>query len=61
MTEICIGRGYRFPSEIIAHFSVYISQCNNLFQLGRYLLSTASYRELRSRAFQTWSEVGCLV
>jgi hypothetical protein len=32
-------------------------QCNTLFRLGRHLLRAAHYRELRSRAFQTWSQV----
>ena len=32
---------------------------NNLFRIGRHLLSAANYRLLRGRAFGVWSEVIC--
>jgi putative transposase len=35
-------------------------QVNNLFRLGRHLLRARNYRELRSRAFHTWSQVTCV-
>jgi hypothetical protein len=35
-------------------------QVNNLFRLGRHLLRASNYRELRSRAFRTWTQATCV-
>lgn len=42
------------PDCLSAH-----GKCNNLFRLGRHLLKAERYRELRSVAFETWSQVTC--
>ncbi|MGB5707102.1 MAG: IS6 family transposase [Arenicellales bacterium] len=35
------------------------SQVNNLFRIGRHLLSADHYRTLRNRSFKTWQQVTC--
>ncbi len=49
-------RGFRSDGHAQRFLSVH-GQVNNLFRLGRHLLRAKNYRELRSRAFLTWSEV----
>ncbi len=49
-------RGFRSDAEAQRFLSVH-GQCNNLFRVGRHLLRAENYRDLRSRAFQTWSQV----
>ena len=51
-------RGFRSDGHAQRFLSVH-GQVNNLFRLGRHLLRAKNYRELRSRAFLTWSEVTC--
>ena len=51
-------RGFRSDAQAQRFLSVH-GQYNNLFRLGRHLLRAENYRELRSRAFQTWSQVIC--
>ena len=51
-------RGFR-SDEHAQRFSSVHGQCNNLFRIGRHLLKAAHYRELRLRAFQTWSRLTC--
>jgi putative transposase len=51
-------RGFRSDGNAQRFLSVH-GQCNNLFRLGRHHLKAKNYRELRSRAFRTWSEVTC--
>jgi len=35
-------------------------QVNNLFRVGRHLLSAENYRALRNRSFKTWQQVTCV-
>ncbi len=49
-------RGFRSDAKTQRFLSVH-GQYDNLFRLGRHPLRAENYRELRSRAFQTWSEV----
>jgi len=51
-------RGFRSDGHAQRFLSVH-GQVNNLFRLGRHLLRSKNYRELRPRAFLTWSEVTC--
>lgn len=51
-------RGFRSDAQAQRFLSVH-GQYNNLFRLSRHLLRAENYRELRSRAFQTWSQVTC--
>jgi putative transposase len=52
-------RGFRSDGHAQRFLSVH-GQVNNLFGLGRHLLRAKNYRELRSRAFLTWSQVTCV-
>ena len=49
-------RQFKSPGQAQQFLSVH-SPINNLFRLGRHLLSACHYRTLRTRAFATWSEV----
>ena len=49
-------RGFR-TEGYTQRFLPVLSQCHNLFRLGRHLLSAKNYRLLRERSFQTWLEV----
>ena len=49
-------RGFRSDVHAQRFLSVH-GQCHNLFRVGRHLLSARNYRMLRSRSFQTWSQV----
>jgi putative transposase len=51
-------RGFRSDGHAQRFLSVH-GQVNNLFRFGRHLLRAHNYRELRSRAFGTWSQVTC--
>ena len=51
-------RGFRSDGHAQRFLSVH-GQINNLFRVGRHLLRAKNYRELRSGAFQTWSQVTC--
>ena len=51
-------RGFRSDAQAQRFLSLH-GQYHNLFRLGRHLLRAENYRELRSRAFQTWSQVTC--
>jgi putative transposase len=51
-------RGFRSDGQAQRFLSVH-GQCNNLFSLGRHLLSAPNYRVMRKSAFQTWSQVTC--
>ena len=51
-------RGFRSDGQAQRFLSVH-GQYNNLFRLGRHLLKAEHYRELRSRALKTWSQVTC--
>ncbi len=51
-------RGFRSDGQAQRFLSVH-GQCHNLFRPGRHLLRATNYRVLRSRAFQTWSQVTC--
>jgi hypothetical protein len=51
-------RGFRSEGHAQRFLSVH-GQVNNLFRIGRHLIRAHNYRELRSRAFGTWSQVTC--
>jgi putative transposase len=51
-------RGFRSDGQAQRFLSVH-GQYNNLFRLGRHLLKAEHYRELRSGALKTWSQVTC--
>lgn len=51
-------RGFRSDEHAQRFMSVH-GQCNNHFRIGRHLLKATHYRELRLRAFQTWSRLTC--
>jgi putative transposase len=51
-------QGFRSDGHAQRFLSVH-GQCNNLFRLGRHLLSPENYRVMRSRAFQTGTQVTC--
>ena len=51
-------RGFRSDGQAQRFLSVH-GQYNNLLRLGRHLLKAEHYRELRSRALKTWSQVTC--
>jgi putative transposase len=52
-------RGFRSDGHAQRFLSVH-GQVNNLFRFRRHLLRAHNYRELRSRAFGTWSQVTCV-
>jgi putative transposase len=51
-------RGFRSDGHAQRFLSVH-GQCDNLFRVGRHQLKAENYRELRSGAFQAWSQVTC--
>ena len=51
-------RGFRSDGQAQRFLSVH-GQYSNLFRLGRHLLKAEHYRELRSGALMTWSQVTC--
>ena len=52
-------RGFRSDGHAQRFLNVH-GQVNHLFRFGRHLLRAHNYRELRSRAFGTWSQVTCV-
>ena len=51
-------RRFKSPSHAQRFLSVH-GPINNLFRLGRHLMSAIHYRLFRDRAFATWREVTC--
>jgi putative transposase len=49
-------RRFKSPKQVQRFLSVH-GPINNLFRLGRHLLSARHYRTLRTQAFAVWSEV----